>query len=310
MQTEKVAILFNPSAGKGKALRKKNKLEKLLRRLEISYDLFVTRSEEDLKELTKEKSTKFNTIIGAGGDSTFNIIVNEIIKNEADVTFGMISLGSSNDITREFGIHSLEEACLALIKRKTHDIDLGCIIKEKAILRYYIGQANIGLGVLVNKYVHELENRKSSLGKIQTIAGTMGVVNSYLSKKIPFPLTVESEKEKVEGIFLLANFSNIRYWATGRKVSPFALPDDNQLDCCLINACSFAQLAHLVFLSKKGKHSRAKNVKTFQSKYFNISSEKAFEIQTDGEIIESFGNPSKFKKIELKVIPQKLNIIC
>jgi len=307
---ERVAILFNPAAGKGKAYKKKERLEHFLRKFEINYDLFVTQSEENLKELAREKSERYRTLVGAGGDSTFNILVNEILKKEAAVTFGMIGLGSSNDVVKEFEIDSLEKTCTALKKMKTKRIDLGCIIKDKKILRYYLGQANIGLGVLVNKYVEELAKRKPNLGKIQTFAGTLGIIDSYLSKKIPFSLTLESEKGRIEDNFVLAIFNNIRYWATGKKVTPQALPDDGCLDCCLISNCSFARLARLVFLSKKGKHTRAKEVKTLQSQYFKVSSEKAFEIQADGEIIGGFDQPAKFKKIEFKIIPQVLNIIC
>ncbi|MGB6338430.1 MAG: acylglycerol kinase family protein, partial [Candidatus Aminicenantaceae bacterium] len=102
MHEDKAAILFNPSAGRGKALKKKNRLEELLKKHDITYDLFVTQSEEDLLGLTQEKSKEYNVLVGVGGDSTFNIMANEIYKRSADVSLGMIGLGSSNDILKEF----------------------------------------------------------------------------------------------------------------------------------------------------------------------------------------------------------------
>ena len=110
METDKVAILFNPSAGKGIARRCKSRVEELLQRDDIPYDLFVTKSEKDLVRLTGEKCKEYQVLVGAGGDSTFNIMINEIFRRSADVTFGMIGLGSSNDIMKEFGIDSLEKA--------------------------------------------------------------------------------------------------------------------------------------------------------------------------------------------------------
>lgn len=309
MKTERAALLFNPSAGKGKASQKKDLLEKLLRRYEVPYDLFVTQSEENLKELVKDNLQRYRTLVGAGGDSTFNIIVNEIIKEKAEVDFGMIGVGSSNDIAKEFNVDSLEKACLALKRKKTRRIDLGCIIQNDSLLRCFLGQANIGLGVWVNQYVEELAQKKPNLGKMQTLTGALGIVNSYYTKRIPIYLTIESDRDRVQGQFLSTIFSNIRYWATGKQVSPHALPDDGKLDCCLINKCSLTRFAHLVFLSKNGKHTRAKEVKILQSQSFEISSEKAFEIQTDGEIIGDSNQPAKFKNIEFKIIPRALNII-
>jgi len=307
---ENLAILFNPSAGRGKALKKKEALEHFLQRHEIDYDLFITQSEEDLREQAKEISEKYRIIVGAGGDSTFNIIINELIKKEADVEFGMIGLGSSNDITKEFEIDSLEKACAALKRRKTKRIDLGCIISDNKKVRYFLGQANIGLGVLVNKYVEDLAYKKSKASKIQTVSGALGIMDSYKSKKIPLPLTIESEEGSIEGDFILAVFSNIKYWATGRKANPSAQPDDGKLDCCLIKDSSLRRFVHLLLLSSRGKHTKKEEVDTLQSQYFEVSSEKVIEIQTDGEIIGGFKTPTQFKKIRFEVIPQALNIIC
>jgi len=310
MGTEKIAILFNPSAGRGKALREKERMEEILSRLEIPYDLLVTQSEDNLRELAGETSGKYRILVGAGGDSTFNIMVNEILGKGGDVSFGMIGLGSSNDITKEFHLDSLEKACRALKRGKTKRIDLGYIAQDKGILRYFLGQANIGLGVLVNRYVEELARRKPRLGKNQTVAGILGILEAYRSKKVPIPLTIESEKGKVEGEFILAVFSNTRYWATERKISPFALPDDGRLDGFLVQKCSFPQLAYIALLAKNGRHTKAREVRTLQSRYYEISSEKDFEIQTDGEIIGGLSEPSQFRKIQIKIIPQALNLIC
>jgi len=307
---EKVGILFNPSAGKGKAQRNKERLEKLLLQHEIDYDLFVTQSEDDLRRLAREKTKKYRVIAGAGGDSTFNIIINETKKKGAEIILGMIGLGSSNDITKEFEIDSLEKACAALKRRKTKRIDLGCLDQDNRILAYFLGQANIGLGVLVNKYVEDLGQRKPKLGKMQTLAGALGIINSYSSKRIPVPLNIESEERRVEGRFVVAVFNNTRYWATGKRVTPRALVDDGRLDCCLIKDCSLARLSRLVFLSTRGRLASAHEVDTLQSTCFEVSSEKTFEIQADGEIIGGAKTPSQFNQIKFKIIPQALDIIC
>ncbi|MFC2158526.1 diacylglycerol kinase family protein, partial [Acidobacteriota bacterium] len=74
MKSDKIAILFNPSAGMGRALREKERLESCLRRHSLLYDLFVTEDEDHLKRLTQVNSMSHNTLVGAGGDSTFALI--------------------------------------------------------------------------------------------------------------------------------------------------------------------------------------------------------------------------------------------
>jgi YegS/Rv2252/BmrU family lipid kinase len=306
----KIAVLFNPSAGKGKALKKKEKLENLLRKYNIKFDLIITENEEDLKNQVIEKGENYNTIVGAGGDSTFHIIVNEIIRNKINVNFGMIGLGSSNDITKEFGIDSLEKACIALKSGRIRKIDLGCVTKAKEVLRYFIGQANIGLGVFVNKYVEEFSKKNPFLGKNQTLAGGLGILNSYFFKKIPIPLTISTDGRKIQGDFLLAVFSNIRYWATGKKVNPHAISDDGKIDCCFIKYCDLPRFLKIIVSAQKGKHIKAKEVTILQSPYFEVSSEIPFEIQTDGEIMGGHSNPLKFDNISISILPQAISIIC
>ena len=307
---EEVAILFNPTAGKGKALKKRDKLENLLRKYNIKFDLIITENEEDLKNQVKERGENYNTIVGAGGDSTFHIIVNEIIRNKINVNFGMIGLGSSNDIAKEFDIDSLEKTCIALKRGRIRKIDLGCIIKGKEILRYFIGQANIGLGVFVNKYVEEFSKKNPFLGKNQTLAGGLGILNSYFFKKIPIPLTISTNDARLQGDFLLAVFSNIRYWATGKKVNPYAISDDSIIDCCLIKYCRLPRFLKIIVSAQKGKHIKAKEVIILQSPYFEVSSEIPFEIQIDGEIIGGYSNPLKFNNISIGILPHAISIIC
>jgi diacylglycerol kinase (ATP) len=302
--------LFNPSAGKGKALRNRDRLEMLLTQMGIPFDLYVTESEQDLKDRTRKISGDYWAVVGAGGDSTFHIMANEMFNSGLNIPLGLIGLGSSNDISREFGLHALDRACLALKERKTRSVDLGKVREGQNVLRYFLGQANIGLGVWVNKYVGEMAAKKARLGKFQALAGTLGAIHSFRSHRIPLLLKIESEGLEIEGQFVLAVFGNIRYWASGKKANPGALPDDGLLDVCLIRACPFFRLAYLTSRSQKGRHTKAKEATLFRSSRFEVSSPEPFEVQADGEIIARADGSSGFNKIELSIVPRALNIIC
>ena len=99
MNSGEYKLLFNPSAGKGKAYKKKEQIESLLQQFKVPYEMFITKSEKHLRELANKFSQQGKMLVGAGGDSTFSIIINEIKKNHTNVNFGMIAVGSS--ISRE-----------------------------------------------------------------------------------------------------------------------------------------------------------------------------------------------------------------
>jgi len=237
-------------------------------------------------------------------------MIDEIARSGAVVDFGLIPLGSSNDVAREFDLRGLEKACQALKRGGTRPIDLGSIEHDGEILKYFIGQANIGLGARVNRYVKEISGKRRRLAAFQSVAGTLGIIRSYRRREVPLHLTVLTEKQRREGLYVVANFSNIRFWATGRTLSPSAQPDDGRLDGCLMGECSFLRLAHLAFLARKGRHVGAPEVEFLRASAFEISSEQGFEVQVDGEIIGGSRTPLFFKNILVRAVPQALRLIC
>lgn len=309
MTRKKTAVLLNPSAGKGRALALKSKLEKNLSAFSIPYDLYITQSEEHLRKLTRELSRKYGILTGAGGDSTFHIMANELMKTDSRPLLGLIGIGSSNDITREFNLTDIKKACLALKSGCSRTVDLGCIYKENRRVCYFFGQANIGLGAHVNWYVEKLARKKPWLGKKQLLAGILAIRSAYRRRKIPLSLSVTSSGIRESGRYVAAVFSNIRFWASGRCLLPQAQPDDGLLDACLIKECSLPRLARLNTLTRRQKHIRTEEMSFYQIKEVTASSDTPFTIQADGEIIGDSGRPETFTYAVFRAVPGALRII-
>lgn len=310
MPHDRLSILYNPSARMGRALDRKIKLERLLRHFDIRYDLVMTRNEEHLRELTREHAKTYPAVVGAGGDSTFHIMINELVAAGAEASFGMLGVGSSNDIPREFGIASLVEACRALKNGRTRRIDLGTVSEGGTRLSCFLGQANIGLGAYVNRFVADLAGRKPRLARRQLWAGILGVRKAYKSRAIPLSFAMDSNAGRSEGDFIAAIFSNIRYWATGRIINPGARADDGLLDCCLIGDCRLTRLARIAALAGTGRHGSVRDVEFRRGAAFEISAGTPFAVQVDGEILRTSDGRSTFPKITIGVMPGGLNLIA
>ena len=310
LKRDKVLILFNPSAGGGKAMAKKARLEKILQRHAVGFELVVTDSERQLRKLTAEAARSERGVVGVGGDSTFHIMVNEIMGAGKGAPLGLIGLGSSNDIALEFGLDTLDKAALALKNGRIRKIDLGLIKAGKEKPAYFLGQANIGLGAAVNRYVADLAAKRSPWARFQTAAGVRGILNAYRTKTIPFTLNVKSGRQADQGSYVLAVFSNIRYWATGKMMCPGARPDDGLLDACLFRECSFARLVRLNARANRGRHGTCREVEMLQSPSFEIAADEPFLIQTDGDILSGPSGPLSLNKVRFEVAPGALNLIA
>jgi diacylglycerol kinase (ATP) len=285
-------------------------VEGSLRKWEIAYDLFITESEDHLRRLTREKSREYSTLVGVGGDSTLQIMAEEMIRTGSEAALAMIGLGSSNDIAREFGSADIDRGSRAIKLGRRRRIDLGEITSEGVILKYFIGQANIGLGVWVNQYVEALAGRKPPWLKFQIPAGVAGAIRAYRKKIVPIPLCVETDSRRIAGSFLIAAFTNISYWASGMRLHPDARPDDGRLEACLILPCSFCRLAGLAVLAKRGKLREAEEVERLPAPAFEVSSDLGFSIQADGEIVGGRLTPRLLRRIQIRALPQALAIIA
>lgn len=307
---ERVAVLLNPSSGGGLASRSRDRLERRLRDSGRPYELYVTASESHLRELARAKAGQCAILAAAGGDSTFQIVAEEIVRSGARTSLAMFGLGSSNDIPREFGIDGLERAAAALAAGRSRRIDLGVVESEGLAPRHFIGQASLGLGVFVNQAAACVASRTPGLARFQSLVGFLGTAGAFRKKLVPVALAVRSQDRKVEGRFQVANFANIRYWATGRKLLPQARPDDGLLDACLIREGSFLRLARLAMAVRKGRHLGSADVEFLKSPAFDISSKLPFAVQVDGEVLGGASSPTLFRRVRVRVAPGALTIIA
>ncbi len=311
----RTVILFNPSAGKGAALERKSRLEALLRERGVAHETIVTDSEAHLRSLASRLSREVGPdgiLAGAGGDSTFHIMAGEIVRTGTGEAprFAMIGVGSSNDIPLAFGLETMEKAVAALARGTARPIDLGEVSTGRGEPTLFLGQANVGLGAYVNRYVEDVAARDPAAARRQWTTGFRGVRAAYRTRAIPLPLTIESGAGAVEGEFDVAVFGNTAYWATGRLFNPEARADDGILDACLVRHVPFLRLLRVAFLSRSGRHGRDPRVSFLRSSAFRVRSERPFAIQTDGEIVGGgAGEASLVREAVVRISPRTLRLV-
>jgi len=333
-EMKKVAVLFNPSSGKGRSMKEKKKIETLLKQNAIDYDLLVTRSENHLRQLAAESARQYEIIVGVGGDTTFNIIAIEILKYQKDKitaqptpAMGMIGTGSANDIARGLGIEKIEDACKAIKNRRTRKMDVGCLkINGKSDSLYFLGTVSLGLGATVNRYVEGFHQRHKILSKLkpfdQLLSGLYAIYDSFSKKKVPLQAEFEYQTnnlnlkstqkitKKIE--FSLLVLLNTPYYANGLKLvkneetacpTPALTLFDGLLDCCIIHTKSFLNTLKVGIHVQKGTHMNQDEVILIQSSIFKIASKEEIDIQVDGEIFEGV------RQLEVSLLSQGLKVL-
>jgi len=305
---KEMAVLLNPSSGGGKSLHKKNKIEEYFKDNNIKYDLFISKSEQHLRELAQETSAKYPTLIGVGGDTTFNIIVKEILDRGGKNTFGAIGTGSTNDFVRGLGIHKTRSACDTIKRGKVKKIDTG-LLRLPGISQpyYFLAQLSLGLGTTITQYIENFKRNNETglksrlLG--QRISGVLGAYDSFSKKKLPRKLSIEYDQMRKEYSVSLLAFLNTPYIANGFKLIPDASPFDGKIDGCIIKTSSFFKVLKIGIMALKGAHVRQKKVELIRTESIRVCPEHPIDIQIDGYII------SGIKEFEVSVAPKALNIL-
>lgn len=306
----RIAVLFNPSAAGGRALRRKSALESRFREAGLPYDLIVTESEDHYRRLSRDLASRYGILAAAGGDSALHILINEIMGLPDRPAVGFIGIGSSNDISREFGIESLDKACAALRTGRKRMIDLGRISSPGTSPVWFLGQANIGLGAAVSAWIEDLSRKAPHLARAQTPAGILAVMSAFRKKRVPVFLSISADGgQAVEAAFTAAVFANIRFWATGRIIAPSARPDDGFLDACLIEDVSLARLVRIARWAGRGEHADRPDIRMIAGRRFTVSSKTGFVVQADGTLIGRIGRPEAFRTIAIEAVPKAIALI-
>ena len=98
----KVSLLFNPLAGKGKALSVADEIQSILKELDVETDALIPTDRSQVEGVIKESvDSGIDTLIAVGGDGLINQAVNVLA--ETDVVLGVIPVGTGNDFARSLG---------------------------------------------------------------------------------------------------------------------------------------------------------------------------------------------------------------
>ena len=306
---KKILVLYNPSSAGGRSEKKRGRIEKKFEKLKIPYDIHVTDSEEDLKNMASKAAGEKRDIIAAGGDTTFTFVAEEILRsiNRDEINLGMIGTGSMNDIVRGIGMDNVDSLLKGIKKGLTHKIDVGKVETLPEGKEYYfLGSLGIGLGTTVNKFVENWKEKGIMITKVKPameISGFIkGVRGSFTENKVPIKVILEWAGRKIERNVSILVFQNTPLYSRSLKLSPDASPYDNIIDCAIINTKSLSNTVGLAVSVLRHKHLKRPELEILRSEEFQVTSEKKIDIAIDGEIIENV------KKFRVSLLKDGLNI--
>lgn len=293
-------VILNPYAGRWLAKARKDELEAALGEAGIDFELDVTSGPGHAIELAQQAvSQGFNPVIAAGGDGTYSEVVNGIASangNDGSIVFGVIPLGSANDLVDNLKLPKEIPAAVRIIADgHTRMLDL-CKVND----RYFDNNAAIGL----EPYITLIQQRITRLkGSFRYLTATLLGVKD----KPQWDMSLEWEGGNYTGPVTLVTVGNSPRTGGIFYMTPHADPFDGLLT--FVHGFMPTRRKILSLLPRtmnpgEGSYVEHPSIHEISSPWLKVSSVQSTPAHADGEIISE-----QIHDLEYRVFPRSLPIL-
>jgi diacylglycerol kinase (ATP) len=289
-----IILIANPTAQKASD-KKVATASYYLQSKGYEVEVLYTHKRGDAEDLARESLRRVpSLIIPAGGDGTFNEVVNGIAGSE--IPMAILPLGTTNVLARELDIpENVEAAMEKALRRKPTRISLGKVTLTNTaqnLSRYFILMAGIGFDALAVQGTGETLKKFSGQGAY--IFSGM----KTLLKFNPSLITFVVDGKNFQGYSGI--IGNAAKYGGAFSVTPDAHLSDPALYICIFKGRKRIDLVRYVFGILTGTHLKYQDIEYLKAEHVAITG--SAHIQIDGDY---FG----MTPAEVEIVPKALNLI-
>jgi len=214
----------------------------------------------------------FDRVVIGGGDGTLNAAIPGLLR--AGLPFGILPLGTANDLARSLGIPvALDGAAQVIATAEPRPLDLGEVNGHG-----YFNVASIGFSAeLAAELKAEAKQRWGRLG--------YGVAAlSLLRRARPFTATLIHDGRTQRVRTVQVSVGNGKHYGGGMTVAEDARPDDGVLDVYSLEVTHWWQLVALLPWLRRGTQGQWRDVRAFRTTALELRTRKPRPVNTDGEL--------------------------
>ncbi|MCT4622766.1 MAG: diacylglycerol kinase family protein [Schleiferiaceae bacterium] len=281
----KLLLVVNPISGGVDKEPFLKAAEVVLKKYGINYRIFKTTGVNDEENVKKEISDFApDRVASVGGDGTTRFTAIALLNS--NIPMGIIPQGSANGMAVELGVDA--EPIQALI-----DILISDVVRKLDIIKVngthrmiHIGDVGINAQI-VDSYEKDVNRGMATYAKYFI---------EQLAELTPFKAELKVNGEQINTNALMIGICNARKYGTGVPLNKEGNPMDGKFELVMIEKVD-ARLLIRAGLSKFDESFlSSENAKVVSTKYAEITFDKPYMLQLDGEVI----GEHDFLKIELE----------
>jgi diacylglycerol kinase (ATP) len=241
--TRDIALLTNPTAGKGKGAKARGAVLEKLRSGGLSVrDLSGESADEALDLARSAIQDGVEALVVLGGDGMVHLGVQAVA--ETGIPMGIIPAGTGNDVARYFDIPRKDPVAAAeiVIKGDSRQVDLA-----KSGTKYFATVLCAGFDALVNERANRMTWPK---GQMRYNIATLSELRVF--RPLHYTLDLDGEQLNIEA--MMVSVGNGPSFGGGLRIAEGALLDDGMLDVVVIKPMSRGSLVRTYPKLFKGTH--------------------------------------------------------
>jgi len=288
--TREIAVLTNPTSGKGRAAGLDDVVVPRLQRSGASVRRLQGRTAEEAQDLAAACVAEgIDTLVVVGGDGMVHLAIQALAGTST--ALGVVPAGTGNDVSRYFGIPRDDTAAAvdSIVAGNIRTIDLGRVGPT-----YFISVLAGGLDAIVNERVNRMKWPK---GQMRYNIATVAALRSF--KPISYRVEIDGEELSFEATTLAVG--NTSSYGGGMRIAEGADAEDGLLDLVVIGPGTPRQLLTTFPLVFKGAH--------VDHPMFHRWRGKRITIVASGITAYADGEPIAPLPITVEVVPSALRII-
>jgi YegS/Rv2252/BmrU family lipid kinase len=286
----RVALIVNPSAGGGRALRALPKVQARLRALGLPVRTEHTQDLRHACELARAAIAGGETPVTLSGDGLVGAVAGAL-RELPGSTMGVLPGGRGNDFARVAGIPPDPEAACELIARGVpRPVDVGDVEG-----RTFIGIASLGFDSDANRIANDAPAR---LGQLVYLYGALRALAAW--KPATFDVEVDGLRLSFSGWSVAA--ANSKAYGGGMFLAPDASLDDGMLDVVLSKRTGKLEFLRCLPRLFKGTHVERDFVEVLRGAEVRIAADRAFTVYADGD-------PIGVLPVVVRAVPGALNVL-
>ena len=295
------ALIVNPAAGRGRALRAVPHATAALDLAGASYEVCISDSLRHAGDLAAGAAAAGRAIVAVGGDGMAGALAGAAARLRC--TYGIIPAGRGNDLARVLGIPSDPVAAAGtLVAGAARQIDLIGVSAPGQPEIIVAGSVYAG----VPSVAGELANATRWLkGPLVYPAAALRAVAGWQPAR--FEVTGASCRHDFPGYAVVV--ANSAFFGGGMKVAPPACVDDGILDLVLMRHGPKLAFIKALAKIKHGSHTSLAQISLDRDTQVTLTLDRPMPVAADGETLPFAAPLPAGTPLRIRVLPGALSVL-